>query len=227
MPDTKTRAKKSGPAKRGRPRKTPADEASTRAQIIETAMHAFARNGFDGVTMTEIARQADVSQTLMHYYFDDKFALWDEAVQLAYTDLHAAFDDFSTELADLDCVEQLKLAVRRFVRISARRPEIALLNIQSLAGHGAQLRHVIDEHIAPLQNQMISLIVQAQDQGRMKPGDPAHALQITIGAVVHFLITGAMSQPMHGINPLDEEWIKKHADLVVEILFHGSLTDPD
>mgnify|MGYP000418634712 CR=1 FL=1 len=211
--------------KRGRPRKDVHLSEDRREMILKIAVQAFARRGFDGVAMTEIAREAQVSQTLMHYYFGDKLTLWDEAVGLAYNDLHGIFDGFETEFADFDCVDQLKIATRRFVRVSALKPEIAMLNIQSMSDGGERLSHVINDHIGPLQTKMVALMEQAKEEGLMKPVDSAHTLQIAIGAVVHFLITGKMTQQIFGIDPSSEDSIRKHADLVVETLFHGLLTD--
>lgn len=55
----------------------------TRARILEAAMDAFARHGFDGTSVRSIAARCGLSDAAVFYYFPTKRhlldALWDEA----------------------------------------------------------------------------------------------------------------------------------------------------
>ncbi len=44
----------------------------TREAIVEAAMHLFAEQGFDGVTVTDIAQHAEVGRSTFFRYFADK-----------------------------------------------------------------------------------------------------------------------------------------------------------
>lgn len=63
----------SGP---GRPK-----DLGKRAAILEAAKHLFARDGFGGTSMDQIAAEAGVSKLTVYSHFGDKEALFTEAVR--------------------------------------------------------------------------------------------------------------------------------------------------
>lgn len=66
--------KKNGARK---PSKTKAEQrAETLEQILDAAEFLFSKHGLYGVTLRDVALKVGVHTSLMHYYFDDKFALF-------------------------------------------------------------------------------------------------------------------------------------------------------
>ncbi len=51
--------------------------ADTTKQILDSAERLFAERGLHGVSIKDIAKDAEVHHTLVHYYFDDKNTLVD------------------------------------------------------------------------------------------------------------------------------------------------------
>ena len=74
-----TRAKAKLPRKRT-VRKSPRTKAEQRAetleQILDSAELIFSKHGLYGVTLRDVALKVGVHTSLMHYYFEDKFALF-------------------------------------------------------------------------------------------------------------------------------------------------------
>ena len=79
-PDRQRRAKaKAKPAplrNRGRRTKENGGEV-TRERILDAAEELFAQHGFDGVTVRQVTRKANVDVALAHYYFGTKRGLFD------------------------------------------------------------------------------------------------------------------------------------------------------
>ena len=46
-------------------------------QILDAAEYLFSQNGFHGVALRDIAKHVGIHTTLMHYYFEDKRALFE------------------------------------------------------------------------------------------------------------------------------------------------------
>ena len=64
-----------------RPRgRRPRGAEETRQVILEAARALFAERGFADTTMRAVAARADVDTALIHYYFEDKDGLLNEAV---------------------------------------------------------------------------------------------------------------------------------------------------
>ncbi|HEX4292660.1 MAG TPA: TetR/AcrR family transcriptional regulator [Rhizomicrobium sp.] len=63
-------------------KKTPRTKAEQRAetleQILDAAEFLFSKHGLHGVTLRDVAQKIGVHTSLMHYYFEDKFALFKE-----------------------------------------------------------------------------------------------------------------------------------------------------
>jgi len=52
------------------------DSGGTRRAILDAAQRLFARNGFSGTSMREIAKASGVSKPLIHHYFGSKEGLY-------------------------------------------------------------------------------------------------------------------------------------------------------
>src|SRR5882762_8170990 len=107
---------KSSSKPRGRPRAEDAPVALD--DILAAALRAFARHGYEGVSVRTLNRELGVSHNLIHQRFGSKDTLWYAAVDRAFGDLvgevATSFDPTLT-----DPLDQLNHAIRRFLRFSA------------------------------------------------------------------------------------------------------------
>ena len=62
----------------------PRNAAATREAILDSAIRSFARAGYDGVGVREIARDAGVTAMLVNRYFGSKELLFAEAVEASF-----------------------------------------------------------------------------------------------------------------------------------------------
>jgi TetR/AcrR family transcriptional repressor of bet genes len=58
-----------------------------REQIVRATIRCLARDGYSGLTMKKVAREARVSQGILHYYFTDKRAILVAALDAVAADL--------------------------------------------------------------------------------------------------------------------------------------------
>src|SRR3989454_3731632 len=58
-----------------------------RAAIVRATIRCLARDGYSGLTMRRVAREAKVSQGILHYYFADKRAILVAALETVAADL--------------------------------------------------------------------------------------------------------------------------------------------
>jgi AcrR family transcriptional regulator len=75
MAQKKKKAKRAS-KKRESPRTKAEQRAETLEQILDAAEYLFSKHGLYGVTLRDVALKVGVHTSLMHYYFDDKFALF-------------------------------------------------------------------------------------------------------------------------------------------------------
>lgn len=58
--------------------------SSTEDKILEAAKSVFVRNGLDGTTMQQIADEAGINKSLLHYYFRTKQKLFGTVLKYAF-----------------------------------------------------------------------------------------------------------------------------------------------
>ena len=82
----------------------------TQEQILDAAMSCISRDGIDGASMRNVAREADVSLGLLSYHFDDKRSLIVAAFELSTARL------FEASVSSLTDVEGVDDRVRAYIR---------------------------------------------------------------------------------------------------------------
>ena len=63
------------------------------ARILDAAARIFGREGFQGASMSAVARAAGVSKGLLHYHFDSKEHLLIEAQRATFRQIHQRFEE--------------------------------------------------------------------------------------------------------------------------------------
>jgi len=75
--------------------KRPRNAVATREAILQSALVAFSRHGYDGIGVREIAQTAGVTAVLVNRYFGSKEELFAAAVETAFADISVLEGDSS------------------------------------------------------------------------------------------------------------------------------------
>lgn len=126
-------AKPAGP---GRPK-----DLGKRAAILDVAKRLFSQNGFDGVSMDQIAAEAGVSKLTVYSHFGDKESLFSSAIRAKCEEQMPS----TLFLADLegDLREQLTTIARAFFALVTSEESIAMHRMMMMPGTG-------DSHVREL-----------------------------------------------------------------------------
>jgi AcrR family transcriptional regulator len=162
--------------------------AATRQQILAASLHLFARNGFSGTTVRDIARRAGISDAAIYYHFASKEELFREVLntRLPVKDWAAAHDACTTLRGLLqDVVRDAVVGITR--AIGENHELLRLILREGLAGDQAaacrygQLLDGWESHLAghlitfesagmlgsgearPVARQIISAIIMAHE----------------------------------------------------------------
>jgi AcrR family transcriptional regulator len=207
---------------RGRPK---ASDSVPIEEILDKALSMFATVGYDGMSMRTLNRELGVSHNLIHQRFGTKEELWRAAVDYGFgrlvRQLQGLFDPTIS-----DPLEQLRLAVHRFVVYSADHPElVALMNIEARQDT-ERLTYIYDTYIEPLLKDVARLLAHLADQGVIRP-IPLRTF--------HFLLAHGATAP-HALVPLAAKFdptspsepaaVEQHATLVSTILVEGLRLPP-
>lgn len=201
------------------PTQTRAEES--RAKILDAARHLFAKNGFEGTNVREIAQQAGVTHTLIRYHFGSKEKLWKDVVTDMYRRLDQEISGDAIGRLDYATLDGTREFFRRYVRYCAHNPEqIRIMIHESMVG-GERLdwmvSYILKSHktLAPFLRQ------------QMKRGEVPEVFLVSWFYAVSSLcqLPFALSstiERLYGVDMTSEAAIDAHIDAVLGIF----LRDP-
>ncbi|MEW2355801.1 TetR/AcrR family transcriptional regulator [Spirillospora sp. NPDC029432] len=146
------------PAPNGRRR----DAERTRAEILEVAQREFARHGYAGARVDEMAALMRTTKRMIYYYFGAKEKLYIAVLEKAYTEVRTA--ESTIDVQHLAPVEAIRtLAELTFDHHDAHPDFIKLVSIENI--HQAEhLRR--SEMLTNLGGPVTGLISQILEAGR-------------------------------------------------------------
>lgn len=191
-------------ARRGRP-------GHDRAAVVAAAVALFTRQGYDGTSIGDLARELGVTKSAVYHHVDSKESLLAEALDSALAGLEEALAEARSEDAERTAYDRLRGVVRRSVEVLVeRQPAVTLL----LRVHGnsdtereaLRRRRRIDTELA-------ALVANARDEGALR----ADLEPELVGRLV-FGMVNSLVEWYAATGSLDADTL---ADTVVTLTFEG------
>jgi len=100
------------------------NKENTEEKILEAARKVFVRKGKDGTRMQEIADEAKINKSLLHYYYRSKEKLFVSVFKFAFSkfapNIVTVFD------SDKDILTKLQLFIEKYIDIIGKNPFIPM-----------------------------------------------------------------------------------------------------
>lgn len=213
--DTKSPAVKK--AVRGRP--TARDTENRRGLLLDAALALFASRGIAATSLNAIARQAQVTPALVHYYFGNR----EQLVEALLTErIVPVVDDLSGELTRLhdEPLQAIYALTRRMLATLQDVPWLPPLWVREVLCEGGLLRAHLLEHIAPAMAKKVQqLAAAAQRDGQLNPAlDPRLVIVSLIGLTLLPLAAAPIWRQLPGYQSISAELLAQH---MLELLAHG------
>ena len=151
-------------------RRTKAEQrAESLEQILDAAEYLFSKHGLYGVTLKDVAKRVGVHTSLLHYYFDDKKALFDAVIDrrapITINRRMEALAQYEIDCGGKPTVEgALRAALDTDLDLYSSDDE----GWRNYAALGAQISNtpewgaaVMDDHFDPVVLRLIGLLKQA------------------------------------------------------------------
>ncbi|MEL7536486.1 MAG: helix-turn-helix domain-containing protein [Pseudomonadota bacterium] len=179
------------------------------------AKRLFSERGFDAVTVRDLEVEAGVQRNLVSYHFGSKDELWKASASRLFGDLNEFNAARRDVMKDLPARERVAYMIRSYVRFAERCPELNRLMLHEGKQDSWRLRWIVDEYLRPGAQKMRALVDEE--------------LALSDDAFVHwyylFVSGGAMmfsmapeAKILFGIDLHDEEIVRRHADMMVDVL---------
>jgi TetR/AcrR family transcriptional regulator len=203
---------------RPNPSKTPPPDADGRERILAVALRSFAERGYEGTTTAGVAREAGVTQPLVHHHFGSKEGLWRAAMHGLFSELQL----FTALDRSLPPTRALLKVVEGFVRLSAARPELTRIIAREGATRGPRLTYLIDTYLGPQLRQVVATLSAEQAAGAIDPAvRPELLLFFVTGAAAHLFDVAGLAREALGIDPAADGTREDFVALVLSVLEKG------
>lgn len=189
----------------------------TRDRLLAAAREVFSEHGFQGATVREICRRAEVNLAAVNYHFSGKEALFVAALNfeplLALKDnvalesgaearLQRFIEDFLTQLMNENGAPQCQLMMRELIE-----PTLALDNI-------------VQEVIAPL-HEFVSQLVRDVVGARVTPAELRRCVFSIFGQCLFYRHSHAVIRRLHPKLRYDRKEIAATARHITEFTLAG------
>ena len=184
----------------------------SRDEILQAAMRLFANRGFHETSMSEVAREAQVSKALIFWHFRTKEDLFMAVLSRL---MEPYFIDFAEESGVLNEREQILRLVEMyllFVRDHANSVRFFLAQLLHDEHRGEGLGSQVMQLYEGYRSLLTSLIAQALDRGLCARGcspesAAAFLLSALNGFLIEFLFMGQSAlDPQHALRMV-REWL--------------------
>ncbi|MDB5799691.1 MAG: rutR [Rhodocyclales bacterium] len=139
--------------------------------ILEAAEKVFARAGFAGASMSELALAAGLPKSTLHYYFGTKEALH-RAVLANILELW--LEGIEAIQPDAEPREALTRYIHHKMRLTAERPDASRVFANELLHGAPQIGDILRGEMRSLVRRKARVIEGWIRAGRMAPVDPLH-----------------------------------------------------
>jgi AcrR family transcriptional regulator len=196
-------------------------EAPGRDRVLECAIRLFAARGYEGTSTAGVAREAGVTQPLVHHHFGSKDGLWRAAVDHVFAEVPSLLARSSRPDDPQDALSQI---LARFVRLSAMRPEVARIVAREGAEPSPRLTYLLERHVGVAFREAVALIREAQRAGVIDRTLRAElVLLFALGAGSHIFDIRALVREGLGVDVTDPRIRESFVALYVAICARGAL----
>ncbi len=203
--------------RRGRPSH---EEGNADALIRAAALREFARAGFAGVSIADIAAAAGVAKPLIHYHFESKDALWEAAVSEGFEALQNELAAFRATLSAGSGLETLRLLSHQLVRYAARYPELTRIVILESGNGGERWQWLLQTYLLPAYRLAQLAIesfraVSAQPQA-VPPA--AHVIPLMLGMMNFPFLETQVIREVFGVEVQSEGYLQEQGEIMFRVM---------
>ncbi|MEU8632571.1 TetR/AcrR family transcriptional regulator [Amycolatopsis sp. NPDC048633] len=205
------------PRRPGRPRKGAAPASTER--ILAAALHAFAVQGYHGVSIRDLNRELGVSHNVVHQRYGSKDGVWYAAVDWGFG--NAVAQVAASDRPDIVPKERLRTMIRTFVSFAAGNPDLGCVMNNEARQPSERLEYLLDHFVRPMLETFLPAYREMTGRGQLE-GVPLHTLYflITTGGAAPFTNEG-MTRRLFGDAPFRKAEIERHADAIADLLTSG------
>ena len=171
------------------------DRRQVRERLLETALALFTRQGFDGVSMRQIAETAGVSKANIYHHFQSKEALYLGIMQSSAERLSTLVQNLAEGKGSFD--HRLREFARAHLEhLFENASAVRLVLREAFSGDEEKARVLVEQVVGGIFNRLIAIFRAGQQAGALRQDlDPGLCAQLVMGCdLFYFQSLGVLRQ---------------------------------
>lgn len=189
------------------------EKTDRRAELLDAAVHVFARKGFHASRVGDVAQEAGVAHGLLYHYFRSKDEVLETIFRESWSMLVAETERIETSGVPLR--EQLRRFARIFLGSWLVTPELVRVLVREVA-RSPDVGRRVDE-IRRLFLALRRIIESARERGEARADVDARLAALVFYGALEEILTGWVL----GQLPAEEEDVERAVATVVDVTYAG------
>lgn len=207
---------------RGPGRRRADEPAMPREEILQLAFSAFARQGYEGVSMRALAADCGLSNTMLHHHFGTKLELWFEAVDSVLAPLHAGLMAiFFSAQPEAPILDVLRGTMTASLRLAGENGDALAFIFREGDGDNERAEYLRVRYVEPYVARCNSLMTEGKASGELANVSEAAMHAIFTGTMRQLIMPGVLQRELAthlGTNAARERLTEQIVDLLVACL---------
>lgn len=204
--------------KRGRPSRD--GSAMSREAILHKAFEAFARQGYEGVSLRQLARECGVSDSLLTHHFGTKQQLWFEAADSVFAPLYQRLIQTLEGIEAENVAWLLRRNLKATLTMMAAEAETIAFMFREGEGDNERADHLRRHYLTPYTSRIHALVDEATAQGLMRKLSHEACTGMVLG-IMRMLVVPGLYRPALAPRLATPEGIAAYVDEVATIFYDG------
>ncbi len=202
-------------------------EERSKTLLLQAAKKLFAKHGFEGATVRDIAREAGVNLSLVSYYFNGKEGLYRACLELFGRARLAAVERILQPVESVQELKQkLRMAVEEILAIQIAEPEIAQMVHREIDSNLPVAKETFEDTFLQIFKAWVGFFQKAQSAGHLRPEvDPGILAQILQGSLNYFVRVDPVRTRFFNHTIKDAEHRALLIDNFVTVFLNGCLQE--
>jgi len=178
------------------------EDLETEEKILEAAKRVFQEQGFSGARMQEIADEAEINKSMLHYYFRSKDKLFQKVFQESIREFFPViFEVLNSDLAFVPKIEKL---VETYYEMFEKHPHLPRFLIHEMNQHPQRFKEFVGTVGLEIPERFVKQIKAEIESDMMVRIAPHEFIINTIGLCVFPLIARPMIETVFDMD--DEQY---------------------
>ena len=201
----------------GRPTK---NRSNGSRKIKKAALYEFARGGFQGTSISQIAETAGVARPLIQHHFSGKEDLWKRSVSENYEEFINSLKIAKENFIENDAEHNIQLLSETLVKFASENPFLIRIITDETRQNSYRATWIRKRYLLPVHNFATSLIESMMSKSSQKKINitQANLIPVIFGALNFPFIDSDTISDVYSVDVYSKKYIQEHTNIIFKLI---------